>query len=109
MSNYWKIFVDEVLPDLGINANKDQADQLAEMIEGAHENYGMATGNDIADQNYISDEARELEEIKANAEKLRLWECKTQPCKSCTTTGLVVDGWGRNKRCDQCSGEGRHH
>ena len=50
MNEYWKIFASEVPSDLGIPLTDEQVKQLAEAMEGAHENYGLASGSDIADQ-----------------------------------------------------------
>lgn len=106
--DYWKECISEAFEDAGIIATKEQIDNVVGWVEGAHENYGMATGLDVASKNYISDESRELEQIKREQEKQRIWECETKPCKSCTTTGIVQDGWGRDQTCENCDGKGRH-
>lgn len=107
MMDYWTECIVEAFSDCGIKATGVQIEGVVSWVEGAHENYGLATGLDVASANYISDEARELERIKNEREKQRLWICDTQPCKSCITTGVVKDGWGRDVTCDSCSGEGR--
>ena len=106
--NYWEECIREAFDDAGIAASDNQIETVAGWVDGAHENYGLATGLDVASANFISDEARELKKIKLEQEKLRLWECETVPCKSCTTTGIVKDGWGRNRTCGRCDGKGRH-
>ncbi len=105
--DYWNECIAEAFEDAGIIATKEQIENVAGWVDGAHENYGMATGNDVANANFISDEARELERLKGEQEKRRIWECETKPCKSCTTTGIVQDGWGRDMTCDNCGGDGR--
>lgn len=46
MSDYWRIFAEEVPSELGITLTEAQIESLAGMMEGAHENYGMAHGHD---------------------------------------------------------------
>ncbi len=106
--NYWEECIKEAFEESGIIATDDQIENVAAWAEGAHENYGMATGNDVADANYISDEARELERLKTKLENERLWNLQTKPCRACTATGTVLDGWGRERTCDVCRGKGRH-
>ena len=106
--DYWEECISEAFEDAGITATKEQLNIVASWVDGAHESYGLATGRDVADANFISDEARELERIKQDIENKRLWECGTKPCKICTTTGIVQDGWGRDTTCHNCDGEGRH-
>ena len=106
--DYWEECITEALEDAALAATKEQINTIASWVEGAHENHGLATGADVATSNYISDEARELEQIKRDQESKRLWECDTVPCRSCTTTGIVKDGWGRDATCFKCDGKGRH-
>jgi hypothetical protein len=60
MSTYWRIFAEEVPSDLGIELTKQQIDDLTEALEGAHENYGLATGQEVADRNWRASEDRRL-------------------------------------------------
>lgn len=106
--DYWEECIKESFEDAGITATDEQIQTVVSWVDGAHENYGLATGNDVASANFISDDTRELERIKRDQEKHRIWVCDTRPCKSCTTTGQVTDGWGRDRTCDSCNGEGRH-
>jgi hypothetical protein len=105
--DYWKECISEALDDCDIKATDEQIKNIAEWVEGAHENYGMATGESVADSNFISDDKRKLEQIQAVIKKREEWENSTEPCAHCNTTGLVSDGWGRDVRCDWCSGIGR--
>jgi len=106
--DYWKECIAEAFCDAGIIATEEQIENVTGWVEGAHENYGLATGLEVANKNFISDEARELEQIKQDQEEHRIWECETKPCKACTTTGIVKDGWGRDQTCYSCDGKGRH-
>lgn len=42
--NYWKDIIEEALDDANISATNEQIDVIAGLVEGAHENYGMAHG-----------------------------------------------------------------
>ena len=105
--DYWNECISEALEDAGVEATDKQIDVVAGWVEGAHENYGLATGNDVANANFISDEARELKSLKAEIERQRIWECESKPCTACVTTGVTLDGWGREWPCSNCRGEGR--
>ena len=45
--NYWEECISEAFDDVGIKATKDQIENVAAWVEGAHENYGMAHGYDV--------------------------------------------------------------
>jgi len=44
--DYWNECISEAFDEAGIDATKEQIDGVAEFVEGAHENYGMAFGHD---------------------------------------------------------------
>ena len=44
--DYWNECIAEALEDSGIKATDQQIDNIAAWVEGAHENYGLATGQD---------------------------------------------------------------
>lgn len=107
-SDYWEECIAQAAEECGLELTQEQLKYLAGSAECGHDNYSMAFGCDVADKNYISDEARELEQLKVSLEKKRRRELETDPCSTCTTTGSVRDGWGRNVNCPDCRGEGRH-
>lgn len=43
---YWKECIAEALEDSGIKATDEQIDNITSWVEGAHENYSMATGEE---------------------------------------------------------------
>lgn len=67
MINYWYECVSEALEDAGIDAAEDQVHTVADWVEGAHENYGMYSGNDVADKNWHDDYNDKIN--KANKER----------------------------------------
>lgn len=107
MANLWEDCIEEAFEVAEIKATPEQIKTVAGWVEGLHENYGMVTGNDVASDNFISDAERELERLKQEREKHDAWVNETEPCRACVTTGIVLDGWGRDQRCDACSGDGR--
>jgi len=104
---YWIECISEALDDSGIKATPEQIKNIAEWVDGSHENYDMATGLDIVESNYISPAQRELDKLKEEIEKRRIWECETKPCGACHGYGTIIDGWGRRVECDVCRGKGR--
>jgi len=105
---YWKECVMEAFEDANIIATEDQLDTVVSWVEGAHDNYSMATGLDVANANYISEEAIELQRMKEEKESNERWLNESKPCRSCNTTGVVRDGWGRDSTCYECNGKGRN-
>ena len=105
---YWKECISEAFDDAKIFASDEQIELVTSWVVGAHENFSLATGLDVDNANYISDEAKELENLSAQLEKNRRWLAETKPCSVCTTTGLVSDSWGRDTSCYNCNGDGRH-
>lgn len=105
--DYWKECISEALDDAGIKATDEQIENIAGWVEGAHENYGMAHGYDAIPNPAESQAQDELRRMKREKEQHENWVLSTKPCRSCTTTGNVRDGWGRDTTCPDCNGEGR--
>ena len=63
--NYWNECVAEALCDAKIEATDEQIDPIAGWVEGAHENYGMYTGQDCIPNPLLE----EIEAVKRAAEK----------------------------------------
>lgn len=102
--DYWRECIAEALHDAGLSATDKQIDIIAEWAEGAHENYGMYTGQDVASANLKGAQDREREELKQ-----RLEYEQTVPrnrCPTCKGHGILVDGWGREFGCNDCGGKG---
>lgn len=103
MNDYWDECIRIAFEEAGIEATDDQINIVVGAVAGAYENIGMAT--------YIpsgpSQAEKELQELKKEIEKQRIWEVCTSPCKLCNTTGTVTDIWGRPTICPKCDGKGR--
>jgi hypothetical protein len=105
--DYWQECLNDAADKCGLSITLEQLEDLAKAVDGYHNHFSMAFGYDVADRNYISDEKRELDKLKKEQEAHRKWELSTKPCKSCLTTGITRDGWGRDVTCWTCMGEGR--
>ena len=69
--DYWRECVAESFEDAGLVATDDQIDTVTSWVEGAHENYGLATGSDFIPDPRDS----EIEKLKkVHAEEISDWE-----------------------------------
>lgn len=50
--DYWEECIREAAEDVGAVLTDEQIVGIASWVEGAHENYGLATGRDVADRNW---------------------------------------------------------
>jgi hypothetical protein len=105
--DYWKQCISEAFGDAGIKATDTQIELVAGWVEGAHENYSLAVGLDVAQANYESEEAIKLRQLQKEISDNEDWIRSTAPCSKCITTGTVLDGWGREIACWECEGKGR--
>ena len=105
---YLKDCLQEAAHDCDLTISEEQLTYLSEEMDASFNLFGFYSGGDVADSNHISDAELELSELRVLNEKHRIWELNTKPCKVCTTTGVVNDGWGRKVNCLVCNGKGRH-
>ncbi len=100
---YWMECVGEALCEAGISATEEQLKTVAEIIQGAHEVYGEAHGNEPLGLPQDS-------EVKALRAELQKERAKVT-CKACKGTGQIVTVYlpGRQsiETCDACRGRGR--
>jgi len=55
--NYWIECISEAMDEAGVTKLTDeQIETIADFVRGAHENYGLATGVDIADSNFVHED-----------------------------------------------------
>ena len=64
--NYWEECIKEAFAECEIKANEQQVKDVIEWVEGAHENYGMATGEEVI-PNPVN---AEVEALKAKIKNL---------------------------------------
>ena len=99
--DYWKECIFEAFDDAKITATDEQVATVADWVEGAHENHGMATGAECI-PNPIRLENDDLKrQLKREKDK--------QLCKRCMGEGrLVTHGpcHSSNSECYECRGEG---
>ena len=104
---YWKTTILEAAQDCGLVMTDDQVDYLANAVKGSFECYGLYSGQDAIPSPSESQTKRELEELKRKIQQKTEWENATVPCKTCMTSGTILDGWGRAIDCPNCNGAGR--
>jgi len=100
--DYWKNCIAEAFEDAEIQATDEQINIVASWAEGAHDNYGMATGSDCIPNPLKLENDRLQKEIKEEQDKIICPECKGSgewvshgPYHSATS------------QCSRCRGEGR--
>lgn len=104
---YWKECISIAADECGLVLTEEQLECLASSVEGGHENYGMAFGYDCIPNPVESRAQEELRHMKLEKQKQEEWINSTKPCRTCVTTGLSVDVWGRDITCPDCYGKGR--
>jgi len=105
--DYWKECIAGAFDDVGITANAEQIKIVADWVEGAHDNFGLATGLDVADQNLAASRERKIKEAKAETEL----EKQKIHCRECDGNGRITTQGpyhSSNSECWKCHGEGRH-
>ena len=105
--NYWEECILDALEEAGVKATKEQIDMIVSAVEGAHETYDMAHGYDCIPNPANTELSNELNRLKQEKECNDKWVCSTKPCINCTTTGTVLDIYGRDMTCPACDGKGR--
>lgn len=100
--NYWNECIAEAFEDAGITATDDQINIVADWVEGAHDNYGMAYGHDCIPNPLKEENERLLREIKKERDKIHCEECNGRG--RITTQGPHHSS---NSECWKCMGEGR--
>jgi len=63
--DYWEECISEALDDAGVTVTKEQLDTITSWVEGAHDNYGLATGSECIPNPLEA----EIKALKADHEK----------------------------------------
>lgn len=82
MTDYWRIFAEEVPADMGLELTPEQIDYLTDALKGAHDNYSTAHGHDVLRQ-YKKDERP----------RLKLRKPINTASSSCRSTGYYEEYW----------------
>ena len=105
--DYWRECIAEAFEDAKIEATDEQINAVASWVEGAHENYGLFTGYDVASTNFRAAEDREKADLRKTIQRER----DKVMCKECCGEGRIVMNFGTrssNSECWKCHGQGRH-
>lgn len=98
---YWVECIGEAFDDAQITASEEQIRTVASWVEGAHDNYGLATGSECI-ANPLTMENTELKkQLKRELDKTICPECHGQrrlvthgPCHSAESDCYVCHGTG---------------
>lgn len=100
--DYWKDCIEESFEDAGIEATQDQINTVISWVEGAYENYGMATGRDCIPNSMVSENEDLRKALKKEREKII--------CAECNGKGRIITYGGTfqsDSECYKCRGEGK--
>jgi hypothetical protein len=100
--DYWAECIAEAFEDAGIEAHQEQVDIVVSWVEGAHENYGLATGHDCIPNPLALENDRLRKELKDEHEKVT--------CSTCNGKGRIITNFGfrsSDSQCWKCRGAGR--
>ncbi len=100
---YWKECISEAFDEAKIVATPEQIAEVAECVEGAHDNYGMAYGHDAIPNPLAQENERLAADLKTERDKVNCDECGGSG--SITTRG---PSHSATSDCMKCKGEGRH-
>lgn len=107
MIDYWISAVEEALDRVEVELNIENIATMAQVISDAASAYSECSGEQAATRGIESHTERELRELKEKEEARLSWVNQTKPCRICTTSGTILDGWGRPIGCQACEGSGR--
>lgn len=105
--DYWAECLSEAAQDCGLKIESAQLDCLASAVKGAHENYGMYSGDEVASVNLTRSHEREVADLKKAVERER----NKVMCRTCGGAGRIYTQGphhGSDTECWKCHGEGRH-
>jgi hypothetical protein len=105
--DYWKECITEAFNDIGIEATEKQIAEMADFVEGAHENIGMSTGAQCIPNPCEKAAEEKVVEMKRAKALHDDWVATTSPCKECFTAGFKSDRLGSVFKCSHCDGKGR--
>jgi len=112
--DYWKECISEAFEDAGITVTEEQIGIVTSWVEGAHENYGLASGYDTIPnpenteikelKRLLKEERERIRDLTYSNDRLRwkIWELKEKEnseheardadCPKCHNTGIIPGG-----------------
>lgn len=101
--DYWTECIEISFEEAGISATTEQIESVAGVVEGCHENYGMAFYQPPAGEYRDQENALLKRELAIEKEKVI--------CDKCKGRGRIISQGpchSSDSECIQCCGEGRH-
>ncbi len=105
---YWRIFVEETIPEMGVTLTDGQREEILDAIIGHADMECEATGLSVASANRYADIQRETDAVKMELK----FEKEKTACKQCRGTGddITYGGsWRSISTCYACRGTGKVH
>lgn len=105
--DYWSECISIAADECGLSMTQEQLDCMADSVKGGHENYSMASGDDVFSANLTASKAREVSDLKKVVQR----EKDKVHCRNCNGSGSVHTYGGTmmsTSQCWVCDGEGRH-
>ena len=102
-TEYWKECISEALDEAGVIATTEQITTIASIVEGSHENYGMAFGHDCIPNPLRSENEKLKKKLRDEQDKIL--------CEVCNGKGKLISYGGTfqaESQCWKCRGEGRY-
>ncbi len=102
-NQYWVDVVVDALGDANMSATKEQIDIIASWIDGAHDNYGMYSGEECIPNPLKLENERLVNALKKEKDKIH--------CKMCNGVGRITSPGpyhSSNMECFKCNGEGKY-
>ena len=100
---YWVECISIAAEECGANLTREQVEEIAYVVQGAHENYGMAFYSPPAGEHFRTEIDDLQRKLKAEREKVG--------CRACNGTGRTQVYFGTfmsDSQCSKCRGEGKH-
>ena len=105
--DYWSECLSIAAEECALHLTPDQLECLVDSVKGGHENYSMASGDDVFSANLTASRAREISDLKKAVQR----EKDKMPCRQCGGRGTIHTFGGTmmsTSQCWKCHGEGRH-
>lgn len=105
--DYWSECISIAADECGLSMTPEQLDCLAGSVKGGHENYSMASGNDVFSTNLTASKERQVSDLKKAVRR----EKDKVHCRACNGSGSTHTYGGTmmsTSQCWKCHGEGRH-
>ncbi len=99
--DYWKECISEALDEAGLTATQEQIDNIAESVQGSHENYSMYMGYECIPNPLKAENEKLTKQIRDEKRKVI--------CEMCDGKGRIINhgpSFSTDSECTRCRGAG---